>query len=70
VNLKVKYIFDYKLVDRNGETYVQLDTGKVSFDASGGHFVLDNLFNGDPVLGKISNFICLYNFRPNESETS
>jgi len=60
-NLVVKY--KPRIVTKNGKNYVQTDTFKLDFDTTRLHINLENLFNGDKVLGDNMNLFLNENWR-------
>lgn len=55
------YLYDYNLVKRaNERDYVDIVKSELKFDAKGMKLKLDNLFNGDKLLGKYTKKYTLY----------
>lgn len=52
------YIYDYELIKRaNQKDYVEITNSKLKFNANGMKLKLDNLFNGDKLLGKRAHIL-------------
>uniref|UniRef100_A0A1B6FCP9 Uncharacterized protein n=1 Tax=Cuerna arida TaxID=1464854 RepID=A0A1B6FCP9_9HEMI len=51
VNVNITYKFDYKLEKVKGEDYLKITSKKLVFDTTRLYTRMDNLFNGDKVLG-------------------
>lgn len=47
-----KWIIDGKLKTKNGKTYMDLTSFQVKMKAKRGSFDLENLFNGNKILGE------------------
>ncbi|XP_061390853.1 protein takeout-like [Musca vetustissima] len=54
-NVYIKYSFDLKPVEKNGKIYAKLHHTKLIFEAENVKYHLENLFNGDKVLGETMN---------------
>lgn len=60
-NLVVK--FKPRIVTKNGKNYIQTETFKLDFDTTRLHIQLENLFNGDRLLGDNMNLFLNENWR-------
>ncbi|XP_039277738.1 protein takeout-like [Nilaparvata lugens] len=63
VNLNATYSFDFNKEKRNGKDYIKVMSSKIKFDCSRLYFKLDNLFNGDKLLGDNMNQFLDENWR-------
>lgn len=54
-NCHIKFSFDLKPIDKNGEIYAELHNAKLELDPEHVSFHFDNLFNGDKALGDNMN---------------
>ncbi|XP_054279197.1 protein takeout-like [Macrosteles quadrilineatus] len=52
LNMNITYKFDYKLDRIKGEDYVRITTAKLKFDSTRMYIRMENLFNGDRLLGE------------------
>uniref|UniRef100_A0A2S2QME6 Protein takeout n=1 Tax=Sipha flava TaxID=143950 RepID=A0A2S2QME6_9HEMI len=58
------YFYDYELIKRaNQKDYVEITNSKLKFNANGMKLKLDNLFNGDKLLGDNMNLFLNENWR-------
>lgn len=53
--MKVTFKFDFELEKRKGEEYVKVTKSKLVFNTSRMYVHMENLFNGDKLLGKITS---------------
>lgn len=55
-DVKLQYLFDFDLVKgKDGKDYIKMKNDDLKYDIGKANFKLDNLFNGDKVLGKLYN---------------
>ena len=52
--MKITYKYDWDMVKRNGKDYMNFTKSDLLFENGQAYFNLDNLFNGDRLLGKLA----------------
>ncbi|KAH8335544.1 hypothetical protein KR074_005127, partial [Drosophila pseudoananassae] len=70
VNMKAIIRFSGKALEKNGETYLDVDDLKLSIKPESVHFYFGNLFNGDKALGDNMNVFLNENSQAIYQETS
>ncbi|XP_075215010.1 protein takeout-like [Lycorma delicatula] len=55
LNLDITYKFDFVLTKKNGKEYIQIPDSTINFNTTRMYIKLENLFNGDKVLGNSMN---------------
>jgi len=63
-DLSITYKYDWELVKKgNGKHYMNFTNSELLFENGRAHFKLDNLFNGDKLLGENMNYFLNQNWR-------
>lgn len=58
VNSTFHYTVDFDLVDKNGKEFIQTKNPQLTYVTERSYYHLDNLFNGNKLLGSILNYLC------------
>lgn len=59
-DIRTKVLSNVTFLEKNGRQVMHIDRLKVKFKVGGIRVKLDNLFNGNPLLGQFSHRICRY----------
>ncbi|GLV41783.1 uncharacterized protein CBL_12072 [Carabus blaptoides fortunei] len=57
------YDVDYKIIEKKGVKYIEIDKSSIAYETKRSYYHLDNLFNGDGVLGEQMNKFLDENWR-------